>query len=348
MPHDVFVYDAIRNRHATYSGDLAVRLQPILERPDAVDEAEREHDNIRVALAHTLDRGDGLAALRLCMIARLWYAHGYLGEGSAWIERALTLEGADPVVRARVLYYGAAIAWSSGDYERAVEYGEEGLRLAREVDDEMAQTGALMALGLAYQGTRDFEKAREFYGLSLECARASGDDRWTAVALVNIADIEVALGNHDEADELVREGLEIHRRIGEVEGTGVALLVLASSLFERGRDAEAAPMVVESLSCFRRVGYKDFLVSALVALARVRATSDPAQAARLLGAARTLRAPLGPAQFLWEEEWGGSTEVEVRARLEESRVDSEVARGASTPWAVVDEVLAEVPSDPAS
>ena len=306
---------AVRDRHASYFGDLAVRLQPILERPTAVDEAEREHDNIRVALAHTLDRGDGSAALRLCMIARLWYAHGYLGEGSAWIERALALEEGDPVARARVLYYGAAIAWSSGDYERAILYGRQGLRLAREVGDVMAETGALMALGLAYQGTRDFETSRDFYGQSLACARASGDDRWTAVALVNIADIEVAFGNHDEAEALVREGLEIHRRIGEVEGTGVALLVLASSLFDRGRDSEAAPMVVESLSCFRRVGYKDFLVSALVALARARAADDPAQAARLLGAARTLRAPLGPAQFLWERDWAENTKRNLRELL---------------------------------
>jgi tetratricopeptide (TPR) repeat protein len=339
---------AVRDRHATYYGDLAVRLQPILERPAAVDEAEREQDNIRVALAHALDRGDGETALRLCMFARLWYAHGYLGEGSSWIERALVLEGADPVIRARVLYYGAAIAWSSGDYERAIAYGQDGLRLAREAGDEMAETGSLMALGLAHQGTREFEKAREFYGSSLERARASGDDRWTAVAHVNIADIEVAFGNHDEADELVREGLEIHRRIGEVEGTGVALLVLASSLFERGRDAEAAPMVVEGLGCFRRVGYKDFLVSALVALARARAAGDPDQAARLLGAARTLRVPLGPAQFLWEQDWAESTEEKVRALRDASRVDTELARGASAPWAVVDEVLAEAPSDPAS
>lgn len=340
---------AVRDRHASYFGDLAVRLQPILERPTAVDEAEREHDNVRVALAHTLDRDDGLTALRLCMIARLWYAHGYLGEGSAWMERALALEGGDPVVRARVLYYGAAIAWSSGDYERAILYGRQGLELAREVGDVMAETGALMALGLAHQGTRDFETSRDFYRQSLACARASGDDRWTAVALVNIADIEVAFGNHAEADALAREGLEIHRRIGEVEGTGVALLVLASSLFDRGRDSEAAPMVVESLSCFRRVGYKDFLVSALVALARARAADDPAQAARLLGAARTLRAPLGPAQFLWERDWVESTMENLRELLGLSRADAELETGASAPGAVIDEVLADVAvTDPVS
>jgi predicted ATPase/DNA-binding SARP family transcriptional activator len=340
--------DGMRDRHASYYGDLAVRLQPIIESQPAVEEAAREHDNVRVALAHTLEQGDGAIALRLCAIARLWYAHGYLGEGSAWIERALALEGGDPVIRARVLYYGAAIAWSSGDSERAVLYGQNGLRLALETGDVIAEMGALTALGLANQGTGDLQKSREYYRRSLDRAREGGHDRVTAVALVNIADIEYLSGNLDDAEALAREGLEIHRSIGEIEGTGVALLVLASSLLDRGREVEAEAMIVESLSCFRRVGYKDFLVSALVALARSRAAGDPAWAARLLGAARTLRAPLGPSQFVWEHDWAESTETQIRELLGTSRADAELAAGASDPGAVVDDVLAEAPTGPAS
>jgi predicted ATPase/DNA-binding SARP family transcriptional activator len=339
---------AVRDRHASYYGDLAVRLQPVIETPTAVEEAEREHDNIRVALAHALDRDDGETALRLCMIARLWYAHGYLGEGSAWIERALALGQGDPPIRARVLFYGAAIAWSGGDNERAILYGREGLQLARDVGDITAEIGALTALGLAYQGTGDLGRSQELYRRSLDRARAGGDDRGTAVALVNLADIEFLSGNHDAAEALAREGLEIHRRIADVEGTGVALLVLASSLLERGSKSEAAPMVVESLRCFRRVGYKDFLVSALVALARLRADGDPAQAARLLGAARTLRAPLGPSQFVWEQDWFDSTEQHVLELLGRERVEAELVTGSNAPSGVIDAVLAGVPSDPAS
>jgi tetratricopeptide (TPR) repeat protein len=278
----------------------------------------------------------------------LWYAHGYLGEGSAWIERALGHEGGDPVIRARVLYYGSAIAWSGGDYARAIVYGRDGLQLAREVGDVMAEIGALTALGLAYQGIGDLARSSDFYRRSLDLAQAGGHERWTAVALVNIADIEFLSGNHDDAEALARKGLEIHRHLGEIEGTGVALLVLASSLLDRGREADAEPMVVESLSCFRRVGYKDFLVSALVALARGRAAGDPSQAARLLGAARTLRAPLGPSQFVWENDWAESTEKQVRTLLETSQADAELAAGASAPGVVVDEVLAEAASAPVS
>jgi tetratricopeptide (TPR) repeat protein len=222
------------------------------------------------------------------------------------------------------------------------------LRLARDVGDITAEIGALTALGLAYQGTGDFERSRELYRRSLDRARAGGDDRGTAVALVNIADIEFMSGNHEDAEALAREGLAIHRRIGEIEGTGVALLVLASSMFDRGSEAEAAPMIVESMTCFQRVGYKDFLVSALVALARGRAAGDPTHAARLLGAARTLRAPLGPSQFGWEQDWFDRTEAQIRALLGSARADAELATGSSAPNDVVDEVLAGAPSDPLS
>jgi predicted ATPase/DNA-binding SARP family transcriptional activator len=340
--------DAVRDRHASYYGDLAVRVQPILETPPAVDETEREHDNIRVALAHALERSDGKTALRLCGIARFWYARGYLGEGSAWIERSLELGGGSPVQRARVLYVGATIAWSNGDYARAISYGDESLRLAKELGDDMAEIGALTALGLAHQSTGDLDASRAYHHRALEAARAIEHDRWTAIALSNIADLEIMLGDHAVADALAAESLEIHRRIGDVEGTGMALLVWASSLIERGQAADAEPMIVESIGCFQRMDFKDFLVSALVALARTRVTADPAQAGRLLGAGRTLREPLGPSQFPWEPGWFESTETLVRELLGPARAERELDAGAIAPGAVVDEVLAAAATDPAS
>jgi predicted ATPase/DNA-binding SARP family transcriptional activator len=331
--------DDVRDRHASYYADLAVRLQPILERQPAVEEAAREHDNIRVALAHTVERGDGETALRLCGIARFWYARGYLGEGSAWIERTLALEAGPAAQRARVLYVGSTIAWSSGDHERAIAYANESLRLARDVGDEIAEVGALTALGLAHQGEGDLLASREYHRECLARARALERDRWVAVALHNIADLEVMLGNYERAEQLGYEGLEINRRIGDVEGTGVTLLVLASSLLERGKDDEAAPMIVESIGCFRLVEFREFLASSLVALARARAATDAEPAARLLGAARTLRMPLGPSQFLWEQAWFDSTLARVRAEIGDTRADSALADGASRPDGVIDEVL---------
>jgi predicted ATPase/DNA-binding SARP family transcriptional activator len=331
--------DAVRDRHASYYADLAERLQPTLETPAAVDEADREHDNVRVALAHTLERGDGATALRLCSIARFWYARGLLGEGRAWIERALALDGGAPVTRARVLYAAAAIEWSSGDYERAIARGEEALRLARDVGDPIAEVGALTALGLAHLGTGDLHASRDYHRQSLELARPLEYQHWTATALLNIADVEIVLGNLAEGDELAREGLEINRRIGDVEGAGVALLVLASSSLQRGDDATAEPQIVESIRCFRHVDFRDFLASGLVALARTRVATDGRSACRLLGAARAVRAPLGPSHFVWEHDWFQDTLARARADLDDVEVETALDEGSSNPDGTIDAEL---------
>ena len=335
---------AIRDRHASYFADLATRLQPVLERTAAVEEAAREHDNIRLALGHAVDGGDAETALGLCGIARFWYARGYLGEGSAWIERALSLGQARSVQRARVLYVGATIEWSSGNHERAIAYGEESLELARELNDDLSEVGALTALGLAHLGIRELETSREYHRESLERARAMGGDRWVAIALTNIADLEIMFGNHAEADELAAESLEIHSRLGDIEGKGVALLVLGTTALARGDDVSAAARIVESIRCFRRVDFKDFLASALVALARTSAEDEPARAARLLGAARTLRSPLGDSQFPWESDWYERTAERVHDRLGVDRAVAELSAGASAPYETIDEELARAPA----
>ena len=305
-----------RRRHAAHFADLAERLEPDLHTARALDETEREHDNVRAALEESVANGDASTALRICGLARFWYVRGYLGEGRGWLDQALAQTGGPTARRATALYWSATLAWSSGDHESAIAPALEALELARATGDEVAELRALMALGLTHLGVGDLAASRDFHAESLALARALERDRDIALSLANLADIESTLGNHEEAEALARESLDISRRHGDEEATGVALLVIASSLLERSRDEDAMPLIVESLRCFRNVDFKDFLASGLVALARARVPDDPAHAVRLLGAADALRAPLGPAQFPWEE---GLVRAHPRARRDLAR-----------------------------
>jgi len=181
---------------------------------------------------------------------------------------------------------------------------------------------------------------RRAHAESLELARALGHERSIANSLSNIADIEATLGNHDEAETLARESLEINRRIGDEAGAGVALLLLAVSTLERGSEEGAVPMIVESVRCFRSVDFKDYLASALVALARAEAPSHPSSAALLLGAARTIRAELGHSQFPWEHAWFETTLECVRAELGDERTEGAVSEGSAFPERTIDDALA--------
>ena len=332
--------ESVRDRHAAYFATLAEGLEPALHTAPALDEAEREHDNVRAALTHALSRRDATLALRLCSFARLWYVRGYLIEGREWIEKSLSLDDGAPRERARVLYWSATLRWTSGEHELAIEQARESLRLGRAVDDERTQVHALTALGLAHLGAGDLLESRRFHAESLELARKLGHERSIANSLSNIADIEATLGHHDVAETLARESLEINRRIGDDAGMGVALLLLAASMLERGSDEDAVPMIVESVRCFRTVDFKDFLTSGLVALARAEASSDPFGAALLLGAARTVRASLGHSQFPWEQAWFDTTLERLRAKLGHERTEEALSKGSSFPDHTIDERLA--------
>ena len=194
--------------------------------------------------------------------------------------------------------------------------------------------------GLAHLGAGDLLESRRSHSESLELARTLGHERSIANSLSNIADIEATLGNHDEAEALARESLEINRRIGDEAGAGVALLLLAVSTLERGSEEAAVPMIVESVRCFRSVDFKDYLASALVALARAEAPSHPPSAALLLGAARTIRAELGRSQFPWEQAWFETTLERVRAELGDERTEGAVSEGSAFPERTIDDALA--------
>ena len=51
---------------------------------------DREHDNLRAALAWSRDTGDHDTLLRLAgALALFWYYRGHLNEGRRWLDQAL-------------------------------------------------------------------------------------------------------------------------------------------------------------------------------------------------------------------------------------------------------------------
>jgi len=76
---------ATRDHHACFFLDLAERASPEITEsadPDWLDVLDREHDNLRAALARSRDTGDHDTLLRLAGdLAMFWYYRGHLNEG---------------------------------------------------------------------------------------------------------------------------------------------------------------------------------------------------------------------------------------------------------------------------
>jgi predicted ATPase len=100
--------DGARRRHAEHYAALAEWARDQLDGPaqlTALDRLEADHDNLRAALAWSLETpaADGagggeraVIGLRLVQALTLfWYHHGHATEGRRWLQRAMDLASAD-------------------------------------------------------------------------------------------------------------------------------------------------------------------------------------------------------------------------------------------------------------
>ena len=162
--------EALWRAHVTYYLTLAEEVEPWLvggpRLPEGLARLEREHDNLRAALAWARRQREVALGLRLAgALARFWVLRGHLSEGREWLEGLLALEAADQATRgagrttstdeavpvpgrvpgrvwAKALFGAGELATYQQDFSRAVPLLEQSLTLAREAG-EMALTARL-------------------------------------------------------------------------------------------------------------------------------------------------------------------------------------------------------------
>jgi predicted ATPase len=325
-----------RQRHLDYFLALAEQALPELDGPDQLtwfDRLEREHANLRAALEWSLERGQADTALRITGV--LWYfweIRGYLSEGRRWLEAALAHGGPPSPGRVQALRGAGVLALRQSDYEQAKPLLEEGLAVARQVNDKAAIAASLNYLGvLAEVAERDHAAARRLFEASLAAYEALDNKRGAGRALQNIGIAMLFEEDYGRAAALIEQGLGLLREAGEGRLIAMSLAFLGHALLLQGDDARAKSAFVEGLDWQQRVGDKVFMTYCLIGLgavaARVTAGTPPVRAARLLGAAEALRevigAPLLPS-FLSQYERILAT---VRARFDEAAFAAAWAEG---------------------
>jgi len=189
----------------------------------------------------------------------------------------------------------AYVAIVRGEYAEAHAMYKESLALLRELGDkwDIADTLFFSAnVTSFFQGDHTAALAMMEEGLVI--FKELGDQRGIAYSLSVLGHLSLSQGSYGAARPLHEESLTVFKTLGDRLGIARSLFLLAKAASMQGDYSVARSMFEESLTILRELDDKWFIAGCLEELARVGAAQgQPEWAARLWGAAETLREAIG-------------------------------------------------------
>jgi non-specific serine/threonine protein kinase len=298
--------EAARDRHARFfveSVSRAKALWPTAGPPaQTLDWIEADHANIRAALERLINAGAAQEALQLALgTGDFWFIRGYLGEGLAWLRRALSLPAVvDPRTRARALWRVASLAQRAGDAS-ALAVGEASVALWQELDEDSADHAvASLQLGHLIDLQGDHHRAEVLYGNVVEQFRALGDRAMMTIAMAYRAIAAREQGAVDRAEGYAEEALGLQREGRHPWSLALALMIRADLERDRGDHAGAIAAYRRTIAEAESYGDQARISDALIGLGLVAIDrGQPERATNLFGAASAIRDTTDPPCPRW-------------------------------------------------
>jgi predicted ATPase/DNA-binding SARP family transcriptional activator len=280
--------DAIRRRHAETFLALAKQGDHELRGPAqlaALRRLEADHDNLRAAMAWSLDQPGPDACLGLALAAALgwfWYLRDFRHEGNDWLVRAMAAApDASPRVMAHAAKARGIMLSALGRFEEAISLIQRSLDLFALESDAIGQGDALVWLGRAEFRQKRYATAVAFSMEAAAILQAAGDRYGESLALRNAGDAFRLSGRFEEAERQYRQALAL----GHASGGGWAVAMSLNSMGELlrllGRYAQAVDVYDEDVGLQRIFGNRSELATALHNQGHVTLRlGDPARANR--------------------------------------------------------------------
>jgi predicted ATPase/class 3 adenylate cyclase len=330
--------DEIRRRHAAAFLALAERAAPHLlgpHRTDWLDRLEREHDNMRAAIAWAIERGEAAVAQRLgTALWRFWQMRGHLREGSERLAAILAIEAGAGRSReyARALEAAGGIAYWRGDFAAAERFYTQHLALERERNDLHGVADALYNLSFVYVVPKtDIERGRALLDESLRLYEQANDRAGIARVTWALSTVAYTRGDYRTTLQRLETAMAIFRDLEDQFGLAWAFHDLGITLGKIGDLPAARAALEEGLASFAHArdltGIAGFLLD-LSALALLE--GDPERAGRLAGGAAALQKTSGgelarlldPTEGPWQLSDVALDRQALAAAVEEGRVMS--------------------------
>jgi predicted ATPase/class 3 adenylate cyclase/Tfp pilus assembly protein PilF len=240
-----------RTRHLQFFLRLAERAEPELRgvnQGEWLARLEEEHDNLRAAMAWSLEGGARAEGLALAgVLWPFWMVRGHWREGREWLERMLSFArpGGGDARRAKALHGTGVLAQHQGDYPTAREHLEESLAIRRELDDRIGRAITLKDLGTIHARLGDLPEALEHYRQAGSLYHELEDRQGEGEIRANLGALHHLMGEEEQALSCYLHAQKIFQELGNRRAEAKCLSNLGTSYLALG-DHEA------SLNHFRR------------------------------------------------------------------------------------------------
>jgi predicted ATPase/DNA-binding SARP family transcriptional activator len=281
--------EELRRRHAEWLTELAETMaERTLAGEDItvwLDRIQLEHDNIRAALAWSLQHEPELTLRQASSLRLFWEVRGLFREGLQWIEDALPYAGdMTPEIRFRALASSGAIATRLGDLDLAQERKEAALALAREVGDELWIARELSDLGTVAAMREEYDAASEMFEESADLFRKLDVPSRLGTVLSNLGHIASQRGDYELAIKYTEEALSLES--SHKQNAAISSYNLGSHNLQAGHLEEARDWLERTVALTLELGFKEVMAYALAAFARLCLVGgDLERAAHLAGIA---------------------------------------------------------------
>lgn len=289
----------VHDAHADWCIALAEKAKRDLARPGAqhsLSQLETERANIISALNWLHRQNDASRLVRFAAaLGGFWYQQGDFIEGRLWLERALrSASQIAPHTRAELLIELAHFLYFCGETERAEAYFKESQALLQDSDDVVAQIGVLIWQGWieCQRGMVDCAEGYLEKALALTTSIADSVVAMTvkAKAFSQIGLLAHIRGELDAARSWHENALIIFRANDDLPGVIRSLRDLGDVERDQDEFTQAVALYRESLELLGVRGDPRVICDCLAGSAVAAAAwGMPARAARLLGAAETIR-----------------------------------------------------------
>ena len=288
--------DAVRTRHLDYCVELAQEAESQIVGPEQGAWLARlalEQENLIAAHGWCAHAPHGAeAGLRLVAALRhFWITTDQLERGSGLAAAALARVGGpvDARLHCRAHLAIGQFSFFLGRYDDALHHAEQGLALARTIDDGHAcctalnhRAQALLAAGQPLRAIADYEEA-------CDIARKLGRRTSLCGALNGLAEAHRGLGHLAEAERFYEEAVAVGRAMQSPGSTAPPLCNLVRVLIASGKLGPARTLLLECTTIVAAAGLKAMAEQLLEVGAGLAATQgDHLDAARFYGASQAL------------------------------------------------------------